>query len=68
MKGDVILFFLVIFPIVGAFISYLIGKKSKLMRDYFAGFVCILDLIIILADRAGADRCHAFRNGNGFEA
>ena len=47
MKGDVILLFLVIFPIVGAFISYLIGKKNKVARDYFVALVCIIDLIIM---------------------
>ncbi len=45
---DYILFFLVIIPIVGSFISYLIGRKNKTARDYFAAFVCLLDLAILL--------------------
>ena len=37
MNGEILLF-LVVFPIVGAFISYLIGRKNKTLRDYFAAF------------------------------
>ena len=44
---DSILLFLVVFPLVGAFVSYLIGKKNKSLRDYFAAFVCIVDLVIM---------------------
>ena len=44
---DSILLFLVVFPIVGAFISYLIGRKNKNLRDYFVAFVCLLDFVIM---------------------
>ena len=47
MKGSVLLF-LVLFPIVGAFISYLIGRKNKKLRDYFAALVCIVDLLLMI--------------------
>ena len=47
MKGSVLLF-LVLFPIVGAFISYLIGRRDKKLRDYFAAFVCIVDLLVMI--------------------
>ena len=47
MNGDLLLF-LAVFPIVGAFISYLIGRKNKKLRDYFVAFVCILDLAIMV--------------------
>lgn len=47
MKGSFVLLFLVIFPIISAFISYLIGRKNKALRDYFVAFVCIVDLIIM---------------------
>ena len=47
MKGSVLLF-LVLFPIVGAFISYLIGRKNKTLRDYFVAFVCIVDLLVMV--------------------
>ena len=45
---DSVLLFLVLFPIVGAFISYLIGRKNKNLRDYFVAFVCIVDLLIMI--------------------
>lgn len=47
MKGSILLF-LVLFPIVGAFISYLIGRRNKTLRDYFAAFVCIVDLLVMI--------------------
>ena len=43
-----LLLFLVLFPFVGAFASYLIGRKNKNMRDYFVSFVCIVDLILMV--------------------
>lgn len=46
--GDLILLFLVLIPIVSSFISYLIGRKNKVLRDYFVAGVCILDLAIML--------------------
>lgn len=45
--NDSVLLFLVLFPIVGAFVSYLIGRKNKTLRDYFVAFVCALDLLIM---------------------
>ncbi|MBR3288350.1 MAG: sodium:proton antiporter [Lachnospiraceae bacterium] len=45
---DSVLLFLVLFPIVGAFISYLIGRRNKKLRDYFAAFVCIVDLLVMI--------------------
>ena len=47
MKGTILLF-LVLFPIVGAFVSYLIGRKNKTMRDYFAAIVCAIDLAVMI--------------------
>lgn len=44
---DSILLFLVLFPIVGAFVSYSIGRKNKTLRDYFVAFVCAVDLLIM---------------------
>ena len=45
---DNILLFLVLFPLVGSFISYLIGRKNKIARDYFVMICCIIDLLILL--------------------
>ena len=42
-----VLLLLVLIPIVGSFISYLIGRKNKVLRDYFVAGVCILDLAIM---------------------
>ena len=47
MKGDVILLFLALWPMAGAFLGYLIGRRSKKARDYFADFVAILEFAII---------------------
>lgn len=48
MTGDYILLFLAFWPMVGALISYLIGRKNKKARDYFADFVGILEFIVIV--------------------
>lgn len=45
---DSILLFLVLIPFIGAFVSYLIGRKNKNMRDYFVSLVCIADLLIMI--------------------
>ncbi|MBR3692902.1 MAG: NADH dehydrogenase [Erysipelotrichales bacterium] len=47
MKNDFILLFLALWPITGALISYLIGRKNKKARDFFAMFVCILEFALI---------------------
>ena len=44
---DSILLFIVLLPLVGAFVSYLIGRKNKQLRDIFAAFVCILDVLVM---------------------
>lgn len=46
MNGNYILLFLVAYPIIGAFISYLIGRYNKTIRDYFAWSVCIVMLAV----------------------
>ena len=58
---DSILLFLVLFPIIGAFISYLIGKRNKALRDYFAALVCIIDLVIMVRLLVGVV------NGNNYD-
>lgn len=45
MKGDLILLFLVLYPIMGALVSYIIGRFHKLARDYFADFITITEFI-----------------------
>jgi len=46
LEGNLILLFLVLFPMCGAIVSYLIGRKSKTGRDYFAAFVAIVEFLI----------------------
>lgn len=46
MKGNIILLFLVLFPMIGAIVSYLIGRKNKTYRDYFAVFVTITEFLV----------------------
>lgn len=48
MKGDFILLFLVLWPILGALLSYAIGRKNKTMRNYFAIFITIIEFIAVL--------------------
>lgn len=45
MNGDLILLFLVFFPIIGALLSYIIGRIHKSARDYFAIFITITEFI-----------------------
>lgn len=49
MKGNYILLFLVFWPIIGAFISYIIGKRNKILRNYFAIFISLVEFLAILA-------------------
>lgn len=44
---DSILLFLVLFPLISSFVSYLIGRKNKVCRDYFAMSVCVIDVAIL---------------------
>lgn len=48
MKGDVILLFLALWPVAGALISYLIGRKNKTARDYFADAVTVVEFAVIV--------------------
>lgn len=48
MTGNIGLFLLVLWPMLSAFISYLIGRKSKRGRDYFANIATTLELALVL--------------------
>lgn len=39
---------IIFYPMAAAFISYLIGRRSKKARDYFADFVVISELVLVL--------------------
>lgn len=49
MEGNLILLFLVFFPIIGGFISYLIGRFNKKARDYFAVVVAAVEFVLIIS-------------------
>ena len=49
MKGDSILLFLILFPMAGAILSYLVGRKNKKARDMAAVCVATAEFIIAVA-------------------
>lgn len=49
MEGNLVLLFLVFFPIIGGFISYLIGRFNKKARDYFAVLVAAIEFVFIIS-------------------
>lgn len=48
MELNMILSFLVFYPMIGALISYIIGRFHKTARDYFADFVVISEFALTL--------------------
>ena len=48
MEGNLMLGFLVFFPMLGAGISYLIGRKNETSRDYAADVVVTLEFAAML--------------------
>lgn len=48
MEMNMILSFLVFYPMIGALISYIIGRFHKTARDYFADFVVISEFALTL--------------------
>ena len=45
MKIAILVYLMVGMPLAGAFVSYLIGRKSKNARDYFVSGITILEFI-----------------------
>lgn len=48
MEMNMILAFLVFYPMIGALISYIIGRFHKTARDYFADFVVVSEFAVTL--------------------
>ncbi len=48
MRTNMILAFLVFYPMIGAFVSYIIGRFHKTARDYFADFIVISEFAVTL--------------------
>ena len=49
MDGNIILFFLVMFPFAGGLLSYGIGRKNKRIRDVFVCVVTITEFVILFS-------------------
>lgn len=49
MEGNLTLLFLIFFPIIGGFVSYLIGRFNKNARNYFAVFIAGVEFLVILS-------------------
>ncbi len=45
MKIAILIYLMVFMPMAGAFVSYLIGRKNKKVRDYFVSGLTILEFI-----------------------
>ena len=46
MTIDVLVYLLIFMPMAGAFVSYLIGRKSKKARDYFVSAIAICEFVL----------------------
>lgn len=46
MYIDVLIYLMVFMPMVGAFVSYLIGRKNKKARDYFVACLTIVEFVL----------------------
>lgn len=49
MKGNILLLFLVLWPMAGAFAAYLLGRRNKRARDYCSDIVSGVALLALLA-------------------
>ena len=63
ISGNVALLAPIFWPFIGAFIAFLIGKKSKSGRDYFVKFVAVSTFVMMLAlvFGGGADNAPYFQ-------
>ena len=58
MRVAILIYILVFMPMIGAFVSYLIGRKSKKGRDFFVKFITIVEFCLslkLLIDGANAE-------------
>ena len=56
MKIAILVYLMVFMPMIGAFVSYLIGRKNKTMRDYFVAGLTILEFVfavLLVAEDVG---------------
>ncbi|MGN1155958.1 MAG: complex I subunit 5 family protein [Agathobacter sp.] len=48
MSESILIYLMIFMPVIGAFVSYLIGRKSKVARDYFFAGISILEFVLAL--------------------
>ena len=48
MSESIWIYLMIFMPVIGAFVSYLIGRKSKVARDYFFAGISILEFVLAL--------------------
>lgn len=48
MSGNISLLILILLPILGAFVTYLVGRKNKTLRDYVANGIVIVEFVLAL--------------------
>ena len=49
MYANFLLLFLILWPMAGAFLAYIIGRYSRIARDYFADLVCLIEFAAALS-------------------
>lgn len=49
MQGNIMLAAVVFMPMIAAIIAYMIGRKNKIIRDYFAWIVVFAEFVMFLA-------------------
>ena len=45
MSGKFLLSFLILWPFAGGLLSYVTGRYSRIARDYFSDFVCLIEFV-----------------------
>ena len=48
MTGKTLLIFLVLWPMVGGLVSYIVGRSSRIARDYTADVICLIEFAAAL--------------------
>ena len=48
MSESIWIYLMIFMPVMGAFVSYLIGRKSKVARDYFFAGISVLEFVLAL--------------------
>ena len=48
MSESILIYLMIFMPMVGAFVSYLVGRKSKKVRDYLVSGIAIAEFAIAL--------------------